>query len=145
MTETSPPRQSFTFAAWRDSSDPATGQVTRRYVTLAELLVRLGSFGLGLTWKVRTDHPRLDAACAALEGASTGVGIGTLELLAQAAPGLQTVDGDFRGYSGGELVVTLREFDSTSWDVCTADAQVLREVRENYPDAAPTPPGDWDM
>ncbi|MFC9328800.1 hypothetical protein [Kitasatospora sp. NPDC057015] len=145
MTETSAPMQSLTFAAWREVGDRTAGHVARRYVTLAELLVRLGSFGLDLTWKVRTDHPRLDAACAVLESTSTGTGIGTPELLALAAPDLQTVDGDFKGYSAGELVVILREFDSTSWDVCTADERLLREIRENYPDAEPTPPGEWDL
>ncbi len=145
MTEPSAPMQSLTFAAWRDVSDRSTGQVTRRYVTLAELLVRLGGYGLGLTWKVRLYDTQLGARFPQLESASTDAGIGTLDLLALAAPDLQTVDGDFEGYADGELVLILREFDSTSWDVCTADERVLREFRETYPDAEPTPHGEWDI
>ncbi|MCX4515669.1 hypothetical protein OHA27_36350 [Streptomyces sp. NBC_01619] len=35
--------------------------------------------------------------------------------------------------------MVLREFDSTSWDLCTADASVVREIRQHFPDAVPTP------
>jgi hypothetical protein len=122
--------RSIRFAAWRDGP-PGPDRASRRYyVTLAELLVRLGSFGLGLTWKVRiqyADQPmtRLDE----IERASSGSGVGTLELLARVAPDVQFVD--------GELVVALREFDSTSWDLCTTDDSVIREIRRHYPDAVP--------
>ncbi|MFJ9774289.1 hypothetical protein ACIRVF_24115 [Kitasatospora sp. NPDC101157] len=131
--------QSITFAAWRDRL-PGQGHASSRYyVTLAELLVRLGNFGLGLTWKVRIDDARLVTRFAEIEKASSGAGIGTLELLALVSPDLQFVDADFAGYAGDELRVVLREFDSTSWDLCTADASVVREIRRHYPDAVPTP------
>ncbi|MEV7595793.1 hypothetical protein AB0O91_00200 [Kitasatospora sp. NPDC089797] len=130
--------QSITFAAWRDRLPGQARQSNRYYVTLAELLVRLGSFGLGLTWRVRIDDARLVARFAEIQMASSG-GIGTLELLALVAPDLQFVDGEFAGYAGDELRVVLREFDSTSWDLCTADASVVREIRRHYPDAVPTP------
>ncbi|GAA3014526.1 MULTISPECIES: hypothetical protein [unclassified Kitasatospora] len=131
--------QSITFAAWRDRPPGQDRASTRYYVTLAELLVRLGSFGLGLTWRVRIDDARLVTRFAEIEKASSGAGIGTLELLALVAPDLQFVDADFVGYAGDELRVVLREFDSTSWDLCTADASVVREIRQHYPDAVPTP------
>ncbi|MFE6050687.1 hypothetical protein ACFQ6N_08030 [Kitasatospora sp. NPDC056446] len=131
--------QSVTFAAWRDRPPGQDRAADRYYVTLAELLVRLGNFGIGLTWKVRIDDARLVTRFAEIERASSGAGIGTLELLALVAPDLQFVDGDFAGYAGDELRVVLREFDSTSWDLCTADASVIREIRRHYPDAAPTP------
>lgn len=127
--------QSVTFAAWRDGPPGRDRASTRYYVTLAEILVRLGSFGLGLTWKVRI----YEGGFSEIEKASSGTGVGTLELLALAAPDVQFVDGDFAGYAGDELRVVLREFDSTSWDLCTADASVIREIRRHYPDAAPTP------
>ncbi|CAM5339789.1 putative protein OS=Streptomyces griseomycini OX=66895 GN=FHS37_003485 PE=4 SV=1 [Streptomyces griseomycini] len=101
--------------------------------------MRLGSFGLGLTWKVRIDGARLVTRLAEIEKASSGTGIGTLELLALVAPDLQFVDADFAGYADHELKVVLREFDSTSWDLCTADASVVREIRQHFPDAVPTP------
>ncbi|MEV6192849.1 hypothetical protein AB0M19_10635 [Streptomyces sp. NPDC051920] len=132
------PFQSITFAAWRDRLPGQNGASGRHYVTLAELLVRLGSFGLGLTWKVWIDAARLVPRFAEIEKASSGAGIGTLELLALVAPDLQFVDADFAGYAGDELRVVLREFDSTSWDLCTADASVVREIRRHFPDAVPT-------
>ncbi len=101
--------------------------------------MRLGSFGLGLTWKVRIDDVRLVTRFAEIEKASSGAGIGTLELLALVAPDLQFVDADFAGYAGNELRVVLREFDSTSWDLCTADPSVIRAIRKHFPDAVPTP------
>ncbi|MET8030497.1 hypothetical protein [Streptomyces avermitilis] len=131
--------QSITFAAWRDRLPGLDGASDRYYVTLAELLVRLGSFGLGLTWKVRIDDARLVTRFAEIEKASSGAGIGTLELLALVAPDLQFVDADFAGYAGNELGVVLREFDSTSWDLCTTDPSVIRGIRQHFPDAVPTP------
>ncbi|MEU7468627.1 hypothetical protein AB0A94_08725 [Streptomyces sp. NPDC044984] len=130
--------QSITFAAWRDRLPGQDRASDRYYVTLAELLVRLGSFGLGLTWKVRIDDARPVTGFAEIEKASSGTGIGTLELLALVAPDLQFVDADFAGYAGDELKVVLREFDSTSWDLCAADASVVREIRRHFPDAVPT-------
>ncbi|MFF7453151.1 hypothetical protein [Kitasatospora sp. NPDC008115] len=78
-----------------------------------------------------------------MEATSAGSGIPTLELLALAGPHRRAVEAEFEGYAGGELVVTLREFDSTSWDVRTADEWVLSEIRRHYPDAGPTPPNAW--
>ncbi|MCX4985699.1 hypothetical protein [Streptomyces sp. NBC_00572] len=80
-----------------------------------------------------------EAGFAEIEKAASGAGIGTLELLALAAPARQFVDGDFAGFAGDELRVVLREFDSTSWDLCTDDASVIREIRRHYPDAVATP------
>ncbi|MFD3699167.1 hypothetical protein ACFWUZ_24040 [Streptomyces sp. NPDC058646] len=127
---------SLTFAAWRP--DPH-----RRYVCLAELLVRLGSFGLDLVWKVDLpDGPpgrsRPDEWAAAREG------IGSLRLLSLVTPEVQFVDGNYDGYDAdGRLVLELQEFDSTSWDVRSADPWVLDEVRRWFPDARPSPPGAW--
>ncbi|WP_199551876.1 hypothetical protein [Streptomyces sp. N35] len=132
--------ESVTFAAWRDRPPgDQEGESRRYYVTLAELLVRLGSFGLDLTWKVQIYDDQLHSRFAEAQEAAAGAGIGTLELLAMVAPGQQFIDGDFAGYAGDQLMVVLREFDSTNWDLCTADASVLREIRRHYPDAAPTP------
>lgn len=43
MTETPSAMQMVSFAAWRDDALPSGRLADRRYVTLAELLVRLGS------------------------------------------------------------------------------------------------------
>ncbi|MFE7547509.1 hypothetical protein [Streptomyces gardneri] len=131
--------QSITFAAWRDRPPGQNRTSDQHYVTLAERLVRLGSFGLGLAWKAQIDSAPLVTRFAEIEKASSGAGIGTLELLALVGPDLQFVDADFAGYAGEELKVVLREFDSTSWDLCTTDASVLREFRQHFPDAVPTP------
>ncbi|MFJ7209163.1 hypothetical protein ACIQWR_37235 [Streptomyces sp. NPDC098789] len=140
--------QMVSFAAWRDGGAPYPGRgpAGRRYVTLAELLVRLGSYGLGLRWKARMVDEQPHPAFARMVEASadTDTGIPTLELLAMEAPHLQAVDGDFEGYAGGELVLTFREFDSSSWDVRTADAWVLGEIQRYYPDARPMTADEWD-
>ncbi|MEU2835183.1 hypothetical protein ABZ667_42385 [Streptomyces lavendulae] len=120
--------QMVTFAAWRNDALHSGRPTDRRYVTLAELLVRLGSYGLGLTWKAQMFDKDPHPAFARMMEASAGTGIPTLELLAMDVH-LQAVDGDFEGYSGNELVLTLREFDSSSWDVRTADAWVLSEIQ----------------
>lgn len=140
MTHVPPVPQMVSFAAWRDDGDPHG----RRYVTLAELLVRLGSFGLGLVWKARVFEGEPHPVFARLEEVSAGRGIPTLELLATEAPYLQAVDADFEGWAGGELVLTLREFDSSSWDVRTAEPWVLEEIRRHYPDATPLTRAAWD-
>ena len=103
MTETPSAMQMISFAAWRDDAPHGGHPTARHYVTLAELLVRLGSYGLALTWRARVldahPHPKF----AELVRASEGNGIPTLELLAMDAPYLQAVDGDFEGYAGTEL------------------------------------------
>lgn len=144
MKETPSTMQMVTFAAWRDDALHSGRPADRRYVTLAELLVRLGSYGLGLTWKAQMCDEQPHPAFARMTKASAGTGIPTLELLAMDAPYLQAVDGDFEGYAGNELVLTLREFDSSSWDVRTADAWVLSEIQRRYPDARPMTSDEWD-
>lgn len=144
MTETPSTMQMVTFAAWRDDALHSDRLADRRYVTLAELVVRLGSYGLGLTWKAQTFDEQPHPAFARMTKASAGTGIPTLDLLAMDAPHRQLVDGDFEGYEGTELVLTLREFDSSSWDVRTADAWVLSEIRRSYPDARPMTSDEWD-
>ncbi|MFF3413024.1 hypothetical protein ACFYW8_44375 [Streptomyces sp. NPDC002742] len=144
MTETPSAMQMISFAAWRDDAPHGGHPADRHYVTLAELLVRLGSYGLTLTWRAQVfdDHPH--PKFAELVTASEGNGIPTLELLAMDAPYLQAVDGDFEGYAGTELMLTLREFDSSSWDVRTADKWVLSEIQRHYPDAKPMTSDEWD-
>ncbi|MFE5879810.1 hypothetical protein [Streptomyces hydrogenans] len=145
MTETPPlPMRMVTFAAWRDSAPHAAGAPGRHYVTLAELLVRLGGYGLGLTWKARFPDEQPRVAFARMAKESEGAGIPTLELLAMDAPRLQAIDADFEGYAGDELRITLREFDSSSWDVRTADTWVLSEIRRHYPDARPMTADEWN-
>ncbi|MGW6940569.1 hypothetical protein ACWGF3_16440 [Streptomyces xanthophaeus] len=136
MTAAPSPVPSLTFAAWRPGPPP-------RYVPLAELLVRLGSFGLGLTWKVDLpDAPH--GWIPSHEWATARHGIGTLRLLALVTPEVQFVDGNYDGYDAdGRLVLELQEFDSTSWDVRSVDPWVLDEVRRWFPDARPSPPGAW--
>ncbi|MFG2949976.1 hypothetical protein [Streptomyces adustus] len=144
MTETPSTMQMVSFAAWRDGALHSGRQADRRYVTLAELLVRLGSFGLGLSWKARLFDRQPHPAFAQMVKASAGSGIPTLELLATDAPYRQAVDGDFEGYAGSELALTLREFDSSCWEVRTADAWVLSEIQRHYPDARPMTSDEWD-
>lgn len=144
MTEAPSTPRVVSFAAWRDDAPEPGTRGVRRYVTLAELLVRLGSFGLGLRWRARFSEDQPHPAFDELVAASAGNGMPTLALLATRAPYLQAVDADFEGYAGTELVVTLREFDSSSWDVRTDDPWVLREIQRHYPDAGPLTADEWD-
>ncbi|MEU9800617.1 hypothetical protein [Streptomyces sp. NPDC051000] len=126
--------RSLTFSAWRPGPPPS-------YVSAAEMLVRLGSFGLELTWRVRIHergvHPELEAL---IEGPR----VETLLLLALLAPRRQLIDADFDGYAAdGALVVELQEFDSSAWDVRTRDPWLLDALPRWFPDAAPSPPSAW--
>ncbi|MGW2375927.1 MULTISPECIES: hypothetical protein [Kitasatospora] len=106
----------------------------RHYVTLAELLVRLGSSGLGLRWRVECEE-RWDLT-AELERRSAGDGMDTLTLLSLVAPGVQLVDAEARGFGPDGLAVVLTEFDSSLWEVRAADERVLGELRMHYPEAS---------
>ncbi|MFJ3229343.1 hypothetical protein ACIPJS_39400 [Streptomyces sp. NPDC086783] len=64
-----------TFPAWHG----------KHYVTLAELLVRLGSFGLDLTWRVEFDEI-VDPRCVEMASRSAGAGMDTLTLLSLTTP-----------------------------------------------------------
>ncbi|MFJ4714329.1 hypothetical protein [Streptomyces sp. NPDC088785] len=100
-------------------------------MSLAELLVRLGSFGLDLTWRVEFDEI-VDPRCVEMERRSADVGMDTLTLLSLTTPFLQLVDAQARGFAGGQLVIVLTEFDSSLWDVRAVDERVLSELRHHY-------------
>ncbi|MFD4752279.1 hypothetical protein [Streptomyces sp. NPDC058426] len=114
----------ITFPAWRG----------KHYVTLAELLVRLGSFGLDLTWRVEFDEA-VDPRCVEMERRSAESGMDTLTLLSLTTPFLQLIDAEACGFAGDELVVVLTEFDSSLWDVRAVDERLLSELCHHYPDA----------
>ncbi|WP_409235708.1 hypothetical protein [Streptomyces sp. PA5.6] len=114
----------ITFPAWRG----------KHYVTLAELLVRLGSFGLDLTWRVEFDEI-VDPRCVEMASRSAEAGMDTLTLLSLTTPFLQLIDAEARGFAGDELVLVLTEFDSSLWDVRAVDERVLNELRRHYPGA----------
>jgi hypothetical protein len=109
-----------TFPAWRGT----------HYVTLAELLVRLGSFGLDLMWHVECDE-LVDPGCAEMRRRSAGGGMSTLTLLSLATPGLRLIDAQVFGFAADELQIVLSEVDSWLWDVRTADEGIIEELRRN--------------
>ncbi|MFD7624770.1 hypothetical protein ACFV7Q_01780 [Streptomyces sp. NPDC059851] len=103
-------------------------------MTLAELLVRLGSFGLGLTWRVEIDE-MVDPRCVEMERRSAGSGMDTMTLLSLTSPGLQLIDAEACGFAEDVLVVVLTEVDSSWWEIKAADERVLSELQRHYPDA----------
>ncbi|MDQ0596384.1 hypothetical protein QF037_000729 [Streptomyces canus] len=115
----------ITFPAWQG----------KHYVTLAELLVRLGSFGLDLTWRVEFDEI-VDPRCAELERLSAIGGMDTLTLLSLTTPFLQLIDAEARGFAGDKAEVVLTEVDSSLWDVRALDERIVTELRRHYPDAS---------
>jgi hypothetical protein len=112
----------ITFPAWHG----------KHYVTLAELLVRLGSFGLDLTWRIEFDEI-VDPRCVEMERRSADDGMDTLTLLSLTTPFLQLIDAEARGFAEDKLAIVLTEFDSSSWDVRAVDERVLSELRHHYP------------
>ncbi|WP_406516485.1 hypothetical protein [Streptomyces sp. NBC_00134] len=126
----------------RDTAEAAAGMkgITFRawygkhYVTLAELVVRLGSFGLDLKWRVEFDEI-VDPRCAEMGRLSADGGMDTLTLLSLTTPFLQLIDAEACGFAGDELAVVLTEVDSSLWDVRVLDEHVLNELRRHYPDA----------
>ncbi|MFE1271771.1 hypothetical protein [Streptomyces sp. NPDC058758] len=113
-----------TFPAWRG----------KRYVTLAELPVRLGGFGLDLTWRVVLDEI-VDPRCAERERRSAESGMGTLTLLSLTTPFLQLIDAEAWGFAGHDLVVVLTECDGSWWGLRAGDERVLSGLRPSYPGA----------
>ncbi|GAA3499887.1 hypothetical protein GCM10019016_069920 [Streptomyces prasinosporus] len=114
----------ITFPAWRG----------KHYVTLAELLVRLGSFGLDLTWRVEFDEI-VDPRCVEMGRRSAGAGMDMLTLLSLTTPFLQLINAEARGFAKDKLVLVLTEFDSSLWDVRAVDERILSELRHHYPGA----------
>ncbi len=114
----------ITFPAWQG----------KHYVTPAELLVRLGSFGLDLTWRVECDEI-VDPRCVEMKRRSADSGMDTLTLLSLTTPFLQLIDAEARGFAEDKLMLVLTEFDSSSWNVRAVDERVLGELRHHYPGA----------
>ncbi|MEV7618463.1 hypothetical protein [Streptomyces sp. NPDC089799] len=98
-------------------------------MTLAEVLVRLGSFGRDLTWRIEFDEI-VDPRCVEMERRSADAGMDTLMLLSLTTPFLQLIDAEARGFAGDELMLVLT--DSSSWDVRAVDERVLSELRQHY-------------
>jgi len=90
----------ITFPAWHG----------KHYVTLAEVVVRLGSFGLDLTRHIQCAEI-VDPRCVERERRSADAGMDTLTLLSLTTPFLQLIDAEARGFAEGELVLVLTEFD----------------------------------
>ncbi|MFH0180624.1 hypothetical protein ACIA6D_42870 [Streptomyces cacaoi] len=111
----------ITFPAWHG----------KHYVTLAELLVRLGSFGLDLKWRVEFDE-FVDPRCVEMERRSAA-GMDTLTLLSLTTPFLQLINAEARGSAEGRVMVVLTEVDSSFWDIRAVDERVLSELRRHYP------------
>ncbi|KPI23619.1 hypothetical protein OV320_0566 [Actinobacteria bacterium OV320] len=111
----------ITFPAWRG----------KHYVTLAELLVRLGSFGLDLKWRVEFDEV-VDPRCAEMERRSADASMDTLTLLSLTTPFLQLIDAEARGSADDRVVVVLTEVDSSLWEVRAVDERVLSALRRHY-------------
>ncbi|MFE2727296.1 hypothetical protein [Kitasatospora sp. NPDC059327] len=103
-------------------------------MTLAEPLVRLGSFGLDLKWRVEFDEI-VDPRCVEMEGQSADGGTDPLTLLSLTTPFLQLIDAEARGFAEDEVMVVLTEGDSSLWDVKAVDGRVLNELRRHYPEA----------
>ncbi|GGV90036.1 hypothetical protein [Streptomyces massasporeus] len=120
-TEAEVGMKGITFPAWHG----------KHYVTLAELLVRLGSFGLDLTWRVEIDEI-VDPRCLEMERRSADAGMDTLTLLSLATPFLQLIDARAQGSDKGRVMVVLTEMDSSLWDVRAVDERVLSELRRHY-------------
>lgn len=115
----------ITFPAWHG----------KHYVTLAEVVVRLGSFGLHLTRHIQCAEI-VDPRCVERERRSADAGMDTLTLLSLTTPFLQLIDAEARGFADGELVLVLTAFDSSSWGVRAADERVLSDLRRHYPGAS---------
>ncbi|MFI9754738.1 hypothetical protein [Streptomyces collinus] len=120
-TEAEVGMKGITFPAWHG----------KHYVTLAELLVRLGSFGLDLTWRVDIDEI-VDPRCLEMERRSADAGMDTLTLLSLATPFLQLIDARAHGSDKDRVMVVLTEMDSSLWDVRAVDERVLSELRRHY-------------
>ncbi|WP_327187326.1 hypothetical protein [Streptomyces sp. NBC_01334] len=103
-------------------------------MTLAALLVRLGSFGLSLTWRVECDEI-VDPRCVEMERRSADAGMDTLTLLSLTTPFLQLIDAEARGSAEDRVMVVLTEVDSSLWEVRAVDERVLGELRRHYPEA----------
>ena len=114
----------ITFPAWHGN----------HYVPLAELLIRLGSFGLDLKWRVEFDE-LVDPRCVEMERRSADAGMDTLTLLSLTTPILQLIDAEARGSAEGRVMVVLTEVDSSLWEVRAVDERVLSELRRHYPGA----------
>lgn len=127
--------RAVTFAAWRAG----------HYVPLAELLVRLGGFVFEFMWRVEIDEYLPGRGCLDLRDLPpSGEPVDTLRLLALTAPDVQIVDGVFTGYRHGEPVLVIDAFDSSSWEVYSADDSLLADVLRIYPDAREMPP-EWRL
>jgi hypothetical protein len=97
-------------------------------------VVRLGSFGLDLKWRVDFDEI-VDPRCAEIKRRSADAGMDTSTLLSLTTPFLRLIDAEARGPAEDRVIVVLTEVDSSLWEVRSVDEGVLSELRRHYPGA----------
>lgn len=114
----------ITFPAWQG----------KRYIGLAEILVRFGNLALELEWSCTIDETAPEPRGPELESLTPDIRLPTLDLLALVAPDVQVIDGQFNGYRYGtnDPTVRIRAVDSTAWDIETRNLDVLQQLVAAY-------------
>ena len=125
----------MTFPAWRNDRD---------FVPLIELLLAVGPWTLGATsWSVSDSEfstgRRGSAELARL--ARSGARLSTLELVDLASDGIQVVDGEITCFrdATNEPFLVLASIRGDSWDVYSAEPEVLGTITRCFPGSVDVP------
>jgi hypothetical protein len=106
-----------------------------RYISLAELILLIGSEFINAKWYVDVVDAGLEPGGEELEGLDPNVSIDIFELLRYVAPSLQIVDGKVTAkfQSDGPECLVLQAVDSTTWDIWTSSNKVISIIINAYP------------
>lgn len=113
--------------AWRDE----------HYICLAELLLILGKFITNMQWQIKFDEVAPCEKADKLERFDSNARISTYELLHMVTPAIQVVEGEVAAVDqlGAGICLLIRAVDSTSWDIETNLVDVIKEIKNSFPDA----------
>lgn len=115
-----------------------------RYRNVPDLLAAVGPSLWQLTWGVVATEVSPHPLASRLEALTRDVRVETKELVSLFGSGLQLVDGSVHGFAGLEQrtpALVVRAVDSTSWDVESADVEILNAIKRAYADARDLPTG----
>lgn len=105
------------------------------YISLAEILLCIGTSLTGLQWRVNIHEVAPEPGTEQLEALSPAAALSIFELLHLVTPGAQIIDGEITAKDkGGKQLLLLRAVDSSSWDVETDLEHIVRALEDSYPE-----------
>jgi hypothetical protein len=104
------------------------------YVSLAELLLLIGSKFINAEWYIRTDEAVPVPGGEVLELLNKDNSVDIFHLFHLVTPDIQIIDGEIIAKSDNEICLAVKAVDGSTWDIVTKDNDVYSIIENHYGD-----------